>query len=239
MFEATKTRAVRGEAFAETYFSGSVLDIGCGPDLVVPHAQPFDVEHGDANEILNYLPAESFDCVHSSHCLEHMMDPPRALGQWWALVRPGGFLIIVVPDEDLYEQGVWPSAFNPDHKATFRIDRPISWSPVSYDIRALAAALPNGAVIDCTVQDHSYDRRMMRDGPVRLKKLLLQVGGLRADLFRKMMRHELPVYRISQLLARLEHALGKPVDQTQDDALAQIQVIVRKLPVQEQERGVG
>jgi SAM-dependent methyltransferase len=231
MFEATKTRAVRGEAFTEIYFSGSVLDIGCGPDLVVPHAQPFDMQHGDANEILHFLSAESFDCVHSSHCLEHMTDPPRALGQWWALVRPGGFLIIVVPHEDLYEQGVWPSAFNPDHKATFRIDRPSSWSPVSYDIRALAVALPDGVVIDCSVQDRGYDRRMMRDGSMRFKKFLLHIGYRRAYLFRRMMRRDLPVYRISQLLARLEHALGKPVDQTQDNALAQIQVIVRKLPI--------
>ena len=136
----------------------------------------------------------------------------------------------MVPDEDLYEQGIWPSAFNPDHKATFRIDRPLSWSPVSYDIRALAAALPNGMIVDCSVQDHGYDRQMMRYGPTGLKLLLLQVGRFRAAVFRTMMRRGLPVYRISQLLARIEHTLGKPVDQTQGCALAQIQVIVRKLP---------
>src|SRR4051794_20067410 len=109
MYEASKTREIRGEDFTRIYFSGSVLDIGCGPDLVVPHAKPFDFEHGDANRILDFLAPESFDCVHSSHCLEHMREPPVALAQWWALVRPSGYLIIVVPDEDLYEQGVWPS----------------------------------------------------------------------------------------------------------------------------------
>jgi hypothetical protein len=233
MFEATKTRMVRGEAFVRTYFSGSVLDIGCGPDVVVPNAQPFDLEHGDANNILSFLPIESFDCVHSSHCLEHMMNPPRALGQWWALVRPGGFLILVVPDEDLYEQGIWPSPFNPDHKATFRLDRPSSWSPVSYDIRALAMALPNGSVIDCSIQDHGYDRRMMRNTSTGLKKTLLYIGNRREIIFRKMMGRGLPVYRLSQLLAWFEHALGRPVDQTMRGALAQIQVIVRKMPAPE------
>ena len=174
MFEATKTRSIRGDVFERKYFSGSVLDIGCGPDIVVPHARPFDIEHGDANLVLNYLPPESFDCVHSSHCLEHMRDPPRALAQWWALVRPGGYLIIVVPDEDLYEQGIWPSAFNSDHKATFRLDRPSSWSPVSHDLRALVAALPSSEVIECSIQDQGYDRKLMRNVRPGLKRLLVQ-----------------------------------------------------------------
>jgi SAM-dependent methyltransferase len=230
MFEATKTRMLRGETFARTYFSGTVLDIGCGPDVVVPAARPFDLEHGDANRILDFLPAESFDCVHSSHCLEHMIDPPRAIEQWWALVRPGGFLIVVVPEEDLYEQGVWPSHFNPDHKATFRLDRPSSWSPVSYDIQALVAVLPQSSVVECAVQDRGYDRRMMRSTSMGLKKLLLGVGSRREVLFRSLMKQGLPVYRLSRLLDRFEHMLGKPVDQTMGDALAQIQVIVQKMP---------
>jgi SAM-dependent methyltransferase len=228
MFEATKTRAVRGEAFERTYFSGSVLDIGCGPDPVVPHAQPFDLEQGDANEISKFLAAESFDCVHSSHCLEHMMDPPRALTQWWSLVRPGGFLVIVVPDEDLYEQGIWPSVFNPDHKATFRLGGSSSWSPVSYDIRALAATLPNGTIVDCSIQDHGYDRRLVRKIPSSLEKFLLRIGRRREVAFSALMRRGLPLYRVSSFLASFEHTLGKPFDQTQRGALAQIQTIVRK-----------
>ena len=66
-------------------------------------------------------PHLAYDAVCSSHCLEHMRDVPAALTQWWALVRKGGYLVLVVPDEDLYEQGGWPSLFNSDHKATFRI----------------------------------------------------------------------------------------------------------------------
>ena len=230
MFEATKTRMLRGDAFARRYFSGAVLDIGCGPDVVVPAARPFDLEHGDANRILDFLPPESFDCVHSSHCLEHMFDPTRALEQWWALVRPGGFLIVVVPEEDMYEQGVWPSHFNSDHKATFRLDRPTSWSPVSYDIRALANALPHSSIVECAVQDQAYDRRLMRNTSMDRKKFLLKIGTRREVVFRAMMKQGLPVYRLSRLLDGFEHMLGKPVDQTLGDALAQIQVIVQKVP---------
>ena len=90
MDESAKTNRLRSAEFHRTYFSGRVIDIGCGPDLVVPHAVPFDVEHGDAQWIRNYFEAESFDCVHSSHCLEHMRDVKSALEQWWELVKRGG-----------------------------------------------------------------------------------------------------------------------------------------------------
>ena len=122
MNEASKTRAIRNSDFYSRYMNDSVIDIGCGPDLVVPHATPFDQEDGDANEILDYLKPESFSCVHSSHCLEHMRNPQKSIADWWTLVKPGGYLITVVPDEELYEQGHWPSLFNADHKSTFRLD---------------------------------------------------------------------------------------------------------------------
>jgi hypothetical protein len=51
-----------------------------------------------------------------------MVAVDRALARWWELVRPGGFLVFTVPDEAMYEQGVWPSTFNTDHKWSFRTD---------------------------------------------------------------------------------------------------------------------
>ena len=148
----------------ETYLSGKVIDIGCGDDRVVPHAEPFDQQHGDANLIDVVREPGSYDCVYSSHCLEHMHDPVDALARWWRLVMSSGFLIIVVPDEDLYEQGVWPSRFNSDHKATFRLGREDSWSPCSYDIVELVANLSGAKVISAEVQDQGYDHTMKRIG---------------------------------------------------------------------------
>ena len=55
MDEASKTERIRGPEFSDQYFSGKVLDIGCGDNLVVPNAIPFDKEQGDAQNILNYL----------------------------------------------------------------------------------------------------------------------------------------------------------------------------------------
>jgi SAM-dependent methyltransferase len=228
MDEATKTNNLRGEAFKRTYFSGRVIDIGCGPDLVVPHAVPFDVEHGDAQSILDYFPPESFACVHSSHCLEHMRDVTGALAQWWALVEPGGYLIIVVPHEDLYEQGAWPSLFNPDHKATFNLGRRGTWSPTSFDIGALVRDLPGAEIIEACVQDHGLDYGLVRERIGGLGRMMFRIAPRRQHLLGRMMSRGLPVYRLNLAIDRVERLLGKPIDQTIGSALAQIQVVARK-----------
>ncbi|MBV5346213.1 MAG: methyltransferase domain-containing protein, partial [Rhodoferax sp.] len=74
------------------------------------------------------------DFVHSSHCLEHMRDVREALKNWIRIVKPGGFLILTVPDEDLYEQGQWPSRFNTDHKWSFTIHKERSTMPSSINV---------------------------------------------------------------------------------------------------------
>ena len=157
--ESTKTRNVRSSDFIEKYFNKDVLDIGGGNDPVVKHAEVFDLKDGDAQHIIKYKEIETYHCVHSSHCLEHMEDVPLALKQWWQLVRPGGYMIIVVPHEDLYEQRCWPSIFNEDHKATFRINQNSSWSPISYDLLELCQNLPDSTVIEIetAIHDLKYD----------------------------------------------------------------------------------
>jgi SAM-dependent methyltransferase len=228
MHEARKTNTVRGEDFKRRYFAGQVIDIGCGEDLVVPHAIPFDINHGDAQYILKYIQPETFDCVHSSHCLEHMQDVQKALTQWWALVKPSGYFIIVVPHEDLYEQGAWPSLFNPDHKATFNLGKLSSWSPFSFDLCALVRALPRAEIIDACVQDHGLDYRLLRRPVTGLGRLLFKQAPRRQRLFDRLMLTGLPVKRLNVAIDRLERLLGKPVDQTLGPALAQIQVVARK-----------
>jgi SAM-dependent methyltransferase len=220
--EASKTNRVRDEAFRARYFAGTVLDIGSGPDPVVPHAQPFDREHGDANEIARYLAGAEFDCVHSSHCLEHMNDPRQAVAQWWSLVRPGGHLIVIVPDEALYEQGFWPSQFNVEHKATFRIEGPPR-SPVSHDLRSLLLSLPGAELVDIQRQDDGYDHRLRWSGPPALGRALLWVDKYR----RRRLRHH-PDDGLTRAWTDVARWLHTPVDQTRNDALAQIQAIVRK-----------
>jgi SAM-dependent methyltransferase len=222
--ESKKTRLLRGAAFTGLYLRGRVIDIGCGRDLVVPHAEPFDLEHGDAQEIAAVRENTAYDCVHSSHCLEHMRDVPRALAQWWSLVREGGYLVVVVPDEDLYEQGGWPSLFNQDHKATFRFRKASSWSPVSYDLVALIERLPGATVVSNELQDAGYDHGLRKRRLRPADRLLFKLNYYIKAVLRRLG----PASRLVPLSERFFALLNAPVDQTEGAATAQIQVIARK-----------
>jgi len=151
MFEQSKAakRRFNDGAFLSRYFVGAGIDIGGKPDPLSQYAGIFprmqsvrvwDFEEGDAQLMQGVVDA-SFDFVHSSHCLEHLKDPEKGLIEWIRIVKPGGFLIITVPDEDLYEKGVWPSRYNVDHKWTFTIHKRKSWSPRSINVLDLALSL--------------------------------------------------------------------------------------------------
>ncbi len=122
--ETTKARARRlREGFFERYCVGRGLDIGYGGDLLSANCVGWDLEHGDA-QLLDGLEDESLDFVYSSHTLEHVADASEALRHWYRVVKPGGHLMLFVPDRDLYEKKLaLPSRWNPDHKRFFLLDR--------------------------------------------------------------------------------------------------------------------
>jgi len=157
MNEATKARQrlSREGAFAK-YINGLILDIGCGPDPVHPTALGWDLPQGDA-QLLDGVPSNHFDTVFSSHCLEHMVDAKASLQRWWEVLKPGGYMVVIVPDEDLYEQGRWPSIFNADHKHTFTLHKSDSWSPASINLLDLVATLPSHQLISARTIDTNYN----------------------------------------------------------------------------------
>jgi SAM-dependent methyltransferase len=122
--ETSKARPRRQrEKFFELYCQGRGLDVGHGGDLLVAGCIGFDIEDGEAARLENVADA-SFDFVYSSHTLEHMDDVAVSLTNWWRVVKPGGHLILYVPERDLYEKRTrLPSRFNPDHKHFFLLDR--------------------------------------------------------------------------------------------------------------------
>ncbi len=222
--EASKTNALRSQLFFMTYLAGSVIDIGAGSDPVVEHAEVFDQPQGDANDILAYRKPESYDCVHSSHCLEHMHNPIVALNDWWQLVKPDGFMVIVVPHEDLYEQYNWPSIFNHDHKATFRIEKNESWSPVSINILEESKGLKHAEVVECRVYDENYNYDLMfpRGATPKNHRAFLnrQVSSVARRITKRSLREKFLKFQLSR---------GYPIDQTaKSDALAQIEIVVKK-----------
>ncbi len=44
----------------------------------------------------------SFDLVYSCHSLEHMQDTRKTLREWIRVLKPGGLLVIIVPDVDYF-----------------------------------------------------------------------------------------------------------------------------------------
>jgi SAM-dependent methyltransferase len=86
-----------------------------------------------------------------------MVDANVALKNWWEIVKPGGYLIFSMPDEDLYEQGVFPSRWNHDHKWTFSIYKTNSWSPVHLNILDMIFRLENQEIIKIELIDTNYN----------------------------------------------------------------------------------
>jgi SAM-dependent methyltransferase len=149
-------RRLANPNFLRRYFVGDGLDIGGKPDPLALYAELFplvtsirtwDLEDGDAQHLAG-VENESFDFVHSSHCLEHLIDPKAGLQSWFRALKPGGYLVVTVPDEDLYEQGAFPSTFNRDHKWTFTVYKTASWSQRSVNVIDLVQSLGPAAAIE-------------------------------------------------------------------------------------------
>jgi SAM-dependent methyltransferase len=166
---AETTKAVKRRKDTYLYnkvFTGKALDVGCGEDLLKKEDFPnltsvegFDLPK-DANKIDEYFPADTFDVVHGSQVLEHLWNPLDALTRMLKITKPGGFVVMSFPDEDLYEKGMWPSRFNSDHKVSFSIYKPDSEMPKHNDVLSLLGTLCNftGAkIIKVELVDTNYD----------------------------------------------------------------------------------
>jgi SAM-dependent methyltransferase len=122
MNEASKSSALpHRQKLYDKYLHGRGIDIGCGNDLLQLDGrdiQGWDVPQGDAQYLFG-IPDETFDFVHSSHCLEHMVNVRIALANWARVAKPGGIVFVTVPEWTFYERRQWPSMFNGDHKQIF------------------------------------------------------------------------------------------------------------------------
>jgi len=164
MHETSKAKVRRMAAgYFRTYLKGVGVDIGCGGDVlevedgsVTPYDRSVNSSH-DA-ETLADLADGSFDFLYSSNCLEHMADPIGALSNWIRVVRDGGHVLFSVPDEDLYEQGHWPSRYNYRHTCSFTTKEG-STMPESIH---LPTWLPQFAadVVSIEVVDTNYDHSL-------------------------------------------------------------------------------
>lgn len=110
------------------YLRGRGVDLGAGTFKVLPHVISVDNCHHEmfGHHIkpdvyvedcvkIDVFASQSMDFVYSSHLLEHIEDHGAALKEWWRLVKPGGYLILYLPDEDEYPK-IGENGANPDHK---------------------------------------------------------------------------------------------------------------------------
>jgi ADP-heptose:LPS heptosyltransferase len=117
--------------FIVPYTRGRILDLGCGPWRAFPHFIGIDSGKqygrpinevanitGDCEDLSLFADA-SMDGVFSSHLLEHIEDTRAALTEWWRVIKPGGHLVLYLPDADEYPN-IGEEGANPDHKRDFR-----------------------------------------------------------------------------------------------------------------------
>lgn len=91
------------------YCDGKGIDIGCGRDKIREDALGFDDDVwpevdvvGDASGKMPF-PDGGWDYVYSSHALEDIADTPATLREWVRILRPGGHIVLQVPNPDHYK----------------------------------------------------------------------------------------------------------------------------------------
>lgn len=182
-------RRMHDHRFATRYFVGNGIDIGAGDDPLsdyieffpqVNHIRPWDLGDGDA-QYMNGVDDEKYDFIHSSHCLEHVRDPKETLGNWIRICKSGGHLVLVIPDEDLYEQGVFPSTFNGTHLWTYTIKKKTSWCDKSINVFDLLSNFVDDVkilkveLLDATFRyssTHRYDQTFRSFGDCAIEIIL-------------------------------------------------------------------
>lgn len=167
MLESTKAVARRNfdRRFSTVYFVGNGIDIGCGQDSIANYSEfyplmtgcrAWDQPDGDGM-LLEGVDNEVFDFVHSSHSLEHMYDPNIAMSNWIRVLKKGGHMILLLPDEDMFEQGTWPSTYaGPDHITSWTIHKKESWCPVSHNVTEFFGQFSELEILKIEKLDSTY-----------------------------------------------------------------------------------
>ncbi len=82
---------------AVTVWGGS--EVAIDRFIYSPARTPGKQYINEATELAT-MASESYDFVLSSHVLEHIANPIKALKEWTRVLRPGGILLLVVPHKD-------------------------------------------------------------------------------------------------------------------------------------------
>jgi SAM-dependent methyltransferase len=105
------------DVLPETRFE--CLDMGVSVEEAVQRGWADAGHRGVLPELANHL-SDQFDAASLSHCLEHTRDPRREIAAAWGVLKPGGALLIEVPDpECIWRHALgrlWLPFFQPQHQ---------------------------------------------------------------------------------------------------------------------------
>jgi SAM-dependent methyltransferase len=114
--------------------------------------------YASATASLTELPFRSFDIVTAKHTLEHVDVPRRGLSELARVLRPGGVVLVVVPDAAYWRVGAAPRSGK-----YFRPER-LGWQHhVYYDVTTLARGLTD-AGLEVVSSDKAMLRRRLAKG---------------------------------------------------------------------------
>jgi len=120
------------------YLKGNGIDIGFGGDPVLPSAVTIDLPkpyaktgnvpqhlHGDGRD-LHWFKDNVLDYVYSSHLLEDFENTEEVLKEWIRVLKPKGYLILLLPDEQRFREYCKKTGmlYNKEHKhEDFSLDK--------------------------------------------------------------------------------------------------------------------
>jgi hypothetical protein len=175
MYENTKAAFLRrsNNRLFTSVFKGEGLHIGPGSDPLLKHHYPLcsnitlcNIAEPNINNdnIKNTLNNKKFDFVYATSLAVYEDEPFDVINHWLQFVQSRGHLVLTVPDEDLYEQGNFPSIFNNTHKKTFSIYKKESWSGRHYNFLDLIQKLNNVSCRKIELIDSNYDYSLLGKG---------------------------------------------------------------------------
>lgn len=139
MAYSSEAAKVRDMPHVMKYVTGSIIDIGCGPDKIHPEALGVDGRNLPGVNLVTDSPymlsreliknefQDEFSTVFSSHFLEHLSDQHCAIMSWRSLLVTGGHLILYLPDGRYYN-----NQENPEHMIDMNYDQFIFWFKRSF-----------------------------------------------------------------------------------------------------------
>lgn len=135
------------------YCAGCGLDLGHGGSAIVNHAICIDRRQDDPRrsnvgtdpthiigDVFAPLPFKdnTLDFVFSSHCLEDAGDTAGVLAEWCRVLKPGGYLVLFLPDQKTYEGHALSNDYSPNQAHIHK----------DFSLAFVKARMPNGIVIE-------------------------------------------------------------------------------------------